>query len=78
MKYQEIKSLSKTERQMKLIEIQKELIKLNGQVVTGTPPKSPGRINQLKKDIARIKTFESELLKSKTVLQSKVVSEGKN
>jgi len=41
-------------------ELEKELMKLNAQVATGTNPKSPGQIKKIKKTIARIKTVLHE------------------
>ncbi|MBW2993414.1 50S ribosomal protein L29 [Candidatus Woesearchaeota archaeon] len=38
----------------KLKELQKDLIKHNAQIATGTIPKSPGQVKQTKKTIARI------------------------
>ena len=40
----------------RLDEIRKDLVKQNAQVATGTTPKSPGQIKQMKKTIARILT----------------------
>ena len=60
MKMKELRSLSQDDRNKKLLEAKRELIKLNGQVVTGTAPKSPGQITQLKKTIARILTIENQ------------------
>ena len=60
MKYTELAALSDDDRAKKLHEAKKELIKLNGQVATGTSPKNPGRISQLKKMVARILTFEHQ------------------
>jgi len=57
MKTKEIKALSKEDQGKKLSEIYLELIKLNAQVATGTTPKNPGQIRQLKKTIAQIKTI---------------------
>ena len=54
MKFKEISQLSKEEREKKLKELELELIKLNAQVATGTPPKNSGHLKRLKKDIARI------------------------
>lgn len=66
MKFKEIIALSDEQRSKKLIEIKTELVKLNGQVATGTAPKSPGRINQLKKTVAQILTFENQKKKTLT------------
>ncbi|MBW2968452.1 50S ribosomal protein L29 [Candidatus Woesearchaeota archaeon] len=48
--------MSKEEIQAKLIELGKELIKLNAQAATGTPPKNPMQIRTTKKNMARLKT----------------------
>ena len=58
MKYKELAGMGEQERKKKQKEIEMELIKLNAQVSTGTPPKNPGQIKQLKKMIAKIKTIE--------------------
>ena len=47
----------------KMIELKKELIKINAQVATGTTPKSPGKIRQMKRTIARILTIMSNKTK---------------
>jgi ribosomal protein L29 len=54
MKFKEITQLGREEQENKLKEFQLELIKLNAQVATGTPPKNSGQLRRLKKDIARI------------------------
>lgn len=60
MKFKEIKSLSKEDIDKKMKDMRLELIKLNAQVATGTNPKNPGQIRQLKKSIARIKTRQKQ------------------
>lgn len=40
--------------QTKLIELKKELIKINIQISTGTLPENPGRIKEIKRTIAHI------------------------
>lgn len=57
MKFKQLQALNAQDREKKLIEAKKELLKLNGQVVTGTAPKSPGQIKELKKTIARLKVL---------------------
>jgi large subunit ribosomal protein L29 len=59
MKYADIQKLSAADLDKKLTECQVELIKLNGQVATGTTPKSPGQIKELKKTIAKIRTLQN-------------------
>ncbi len=56
MKFNDVQKLSQADRSKKLMELQNELIKIRGQVETGTTPKSPGQITAIKKDIARIYT----------------------
>lgn len=56
MKYKDIKSKSNEELETQLVELRKELIKLNTQVATGTTLKSPGQVKNIKKTIARILT----------------------
>ena len=60
MKVKEIRSMSKDDLDTKLVELKKELLKLNAQISTGTTPKSPGQVKQVKKNIARILTILSE------------------
>lgn len=57
------------EREKKLKELELELIKLNAQVATGTPPKNAGQLKRLKKDIAKLmllKKGDEKLLVQKT------------
>ncbi|MEK6916614.1 MAG: 50S ribosomal protein L29 [Nanoarchaeota archaeon] len=54
MKSKELKLKSNEELEKQLLELRKELIKINTQVATGTTLKSPGQAKQVKKTIARI------------------------
>ena len=54
MKFKELKSMGNDELREKLRELEMELIKSNAQVATGTVPKSPGKIKQTKKSMAKI------------------------
>jgi large subunit ribosomal protein L29 len=40
----------------KMNELRKELIKINAQIAMGTIPENPGKIKEIKRTIARIKT----------------------
>ncbi len=60
MKIKEIRSMNKEDLEAKLEELKKELIKLNAQISTGTTPKSPGQVKQIKKNIAKILTILNE------------------
>ena len=53
---QEMKNLSVDEMKSKISELKMELIKQNAQVATGTIPKSPGKLREIKKMIARLMT----------------------
>jgi large subunit ribosomal protein L29 len=57
MKSKELHTLSIGELKDKLSEAYKDLMKQNAQIATGTVPKSPGQIKQLKKTIAKINTI---------------------
>jgi len=56
MKSKDIKSMSKEKIESQLLEIRRELIKLNTQVATGTTLKNPGQVKNIKKNIARLLT----------------------
>jgi len=57
MRFKELKTLGKEELTNKLGELQKELMKDNAQIATGTVPKNPGKVKVTKKTIAKIKTL---------------------
>ncbi|MFH0874332.1 MAG: 50S ribosomal protein L29 [archaeon] len=56
MKNKEIKAKNNVELSQMMLEMKKELIKLNAQVATGTTIKSPGQIKKIRKTIAKINT----------------------
>ena len=60
MKAKEIRPMTEQDIHTKLAELNKELIKHNAQVATGTQVKSPGQIKQTKKTIARLNTILNE------------------
>lgn len=53
-KLKEISSMGEEELRRKLIELKKELVKLNAQVATGTAPKNPSGIRNTRRMMARI------------------------
>ena len=65
MKAKDLRSMSKEDLNAKLLELRKDMIKHNAQISTGTTPKSPGKIKNSKKTIAKILT----ILKTKEVKQ---------
>lgn len=60
MKAEQLRDLSESEMEDKLDEVDTELVKLNAQRATGTPPENPGKIKKLRKTVARIKTILNE------------------
>jgi large subunit ribosomal protein L29 len=63
MKAKELRALSEAELSAKEQELRKNLLKLYGQVSTGTPPKNPGEIRRSKRTIAQILTLRNEKAK---------------
>ena len=60
MKSKEIRSLDGKSLDEKILELKKELVKINAQVAIGSAIKNPGQIKKIKKTIARISTIHSE------------------
>jgi len=60
MKAKEVRSMNEADIQSKMDELNKELIKHNAQIATGTQIKSPGQVRQTKKIIARLNTVLEE------------------
>lgn len=60
MKFKEFKEMPVEELKLKLEELQKDLVKDNAQVATGTVSKNPSKIRLAKKNIARIKMILAE------------------
>lgn len=52
----EFKQMNRAALQVKLLDLKKELIKLNAQIAIGTLPENPGRVREVKRTIARIYT----------------------
>lgn len=57
MKSKELSTMSSADLKLKIIEMKKELIKMNSQVATGTNTKKPSDVKNTKKNIARILTL---------------------
>ncbi len=53
-KSKEFQNLSTEEIKSRINELRKELMKENVQVYSGTAPPNPGRLKQIKKNIARL------------------------
>jgi ribosomal protein L29 len=60
MKIRDLKLLNEKEIEEKTIELQKELMKLEGQVAVGTAIKNSSQIKNIKKTIAKIYTLKKQ------------------
>ena len=52
--------MSELELESKMLELKKELMKINSQIAIGTLPKSPGKIKDMKRTIAKILTIRQQ------------------
>lgn len=57
---EEIRKMSSDEREEQLLELENELIRERGIASSGGAPENPGRIGEIRKTIARIKTIQRE------------------
>ena len=56
----EIRDMTAAEREVELEELETELLNMKAQQAAGGMPESPGRMSELKRTIARIKTIQQE------------------
>ena len=63
IKNKELRKMSTQELSNKLLEIKKNLIKINSQIAAGTIPENPGNVRNVKKTVARIITIMTETKK---------------
>ena len=57
IKKNEIKAMTNKQREEKITDLKKEIIKSNAQISTGTVPENPGRIKEIRRTIARLITI---------------------
>jgi large subunit ribosomal protein L29 len=57
---EELRRMGKQERQEELESLMKDLLHERGRIATGGAPDNPGRIGEIRKAIARIKTVRGE------------------
>ena len=76
MKSKEIRGMDKNTLNEKMLELKKDLIKLNAQVAIGTALKNPGQVRKIKKTIARILTISSGKKIKKVKQQQEVDKKG--
>lgn len=56
IKKNDFKQMDEESLKKKLSDLKKEMVKINAQISTGTPPENPGRVREMKKTVARILT----------------------
>ncbi len=57
MKLKELNQMAKEDLENRLVELKRELMKVNTQIALGTSIKNPGQIKKMKKTIAKILTI---------------------
>jgi len=57
MKKIELKQMSKDQLKEKLVDLRKDLMRLNTQRATKTVPENPANIKNLRRNVARVLTF---------------------
>ncbi len=70
LKAKDIRQMKEPEFESKMKELRKELVKINAQISTRTPPQNPGNVKQVKKTIARMLTILHE--KKNTAVKKQV------
>ena len=60
MKAKELRVMGELDLENKVLELKKELMKINSQTAIGTIPKSPGKVKEIKRTIAKIITIKSQ------------------
>ena len=58
MRTKDLRALNNSDLDSKMLELRKELMKAGSQIATGTVPKSPGKIKEMKRTIAQIITIK--------------------
>ena len=66
MKVKELKLMNELDLENKVVELKKELMKINSQTATGTLPKNPCKIKNMKRTIAKILTIKHKKTKEAT------------
>ena len=60
MKSKEISKMTGDELDKKMVELEKEIMKVNAQRASGTQLKNPGQLRQIRKNIARLLTVKNQ------------------
>jgi len=62
LKMDEIRRMGEKERREELDSLMKDLLRERGMIATGGSPENPGRVGEIRRTIARIKTVQIEEL----------------
>ncbi len=65
LRIEEIRRMSETEQSEELESLLKDLMRERGVIATGGSPDNPGRVGEIRKTIARIKTVQREAARSR-------------
>ena len=60
MRVKELRVMNELDLENKIIELKKELMKINSQIAIGTAPKSRGKVMEMKRTIAKILTIKND------------------
>ena len=71
MKAKELRLMNESDTGIKLVDLKKELMKINSQIAIGTVPKSPGKVREIKRTIAKILSISNEKSSVKIRKQNK-------
>lgn len=63
MKAKEIRLMNETDLESKMLELKKELMKINSQIAIGTIPKNPDKVKNIKRTVAKIITIKNQKMK---------------
>ena len=70
-KIKELRKLKKEELEIRLDQLRMELIKINAQISTGTPPENPGQVKNTKKTTPNTKHKKQNKQNKKQTKQNK-------
>ena len=62
---EEIRKMSGREREEELESLMTDLMRERGMIATGGASENPGRVREIRRTIARIKTVEEEVIREK-------------
>jgi len=68
---EEIRRMSEKERKEELESLMKDLLRERGIIATGGSPENPGRVGEIRRTIARIKTVQREEQRGEEVAREK-------